>query len=538
VAWLDLFRWGRKSANAYDLVRAIAGIFRSKSGKYVTASTAIEVSAVFGGCRLVGHGMAQVPRKLMRLSADGKTRQPARDHPLYSVLAVRANQWQTSFEFFETISWHIELCGHAFSFINRFRGQIVELIPFEPGAVTVKRADDGELTYTVRAPNGTSREFPEEAIWHVRGPSWNAWDGMEVFRIAREAIGLAMVTEESQAAMHKNGVRTSGAWSVEGKLVGDQYASLLKWIKDNHAGPDKTGEPLVMDRAAKWIQTQMSGVDAQHIETRRFQIEEICRFMGIIPIMLGYSDKASTYASAEQMFLAHVVHTLSPRWARFEQSVDAYLLTEQERADGLYFDFVEEGMIRGSVKDTKDAILGYVNGGILTPNEGRAKLDLNPDPDPESDKLRIPVTVVQGPEPDDVPDPTVKAIENLHLELKGQRDRPTPPINVDARTTFSEGAIKVALPEVNVDARTTLSEGALHVAAAPVNVDARTSIEPGAVQVTHTSHHEAPQVHATLAAPDVQKMEITSMPTRESVSDTERDAKGNIKRVTQTEKDA
>jgi hypothetical protein len=83
----------------------------------------------------------------------------------------------------------------------------------------------------------------------------------------------------------------------------------------------------------------------------------------------------------------------------YEQSADANLLTDQEREEGLYFDFVEEGMIRGAVKDTKDAIVGYVNGGILTPNEGRALLDRNPDDDPDSDKLRLPVNVAQGAQP-------------------------------------------------------------------------------------------------------------------------------------------
>jgi phage portal protein BeeE len=113
-----------------------------------------------------------------------------------------------------------------------------------------------------------------------------------------------------------------------------------------------------------------------------------------MPIMVGYSDKASTYASSEQMFLAHVVHTLAPWYQRLEQSIDANLLTEKDRRDGLYSCFVEEGLLRGSTVDTKEAILGYVNGGILTPNEGRALLDKNPDIDPDSDKLRIPANIV------------------------------------------------------------------------------------------------------------------------------------------------
>src|SRR5574343_1338681 len=101
------------------------------------------------------------------------------------------------------------------------------------------------------------------------------------------------------------------------------------------------------------------------------------------------------------MFLAYVVHTLAPWYQRLEQRIDANLLTDRDRKNGLYSCFVEEGLLRGSLRDTKDTILGYVNGGILTPNEGRAKLDANPDPDPNSDKLRIPSTVTT-----DVPEPT------------------------------------------------------------------------------------------------------------------------------------
>lgn len=355
---------------------------------------------MFACARVIGNGMAQVPFKLMR-AANGK-RLPATDHPLYRVLATKPNPWQTSFEFRETLSWHVELCGHAFAFINRLsRGNIQELILFEPGAVTVKRADNGALTYVVRAQNGSQREFPEEMIWHIRGPSWNGWDGIEVFRVAREAIGLSMAIEESQAGLHKNGVRSSGAYAVDDKLNQKQMDDLRAWIDKEHAGSGNAGAPLILDRGAKWLQTNMSGIDAQTIETRHEQIAEVCRFMGVMPIMAGYSDKAATYASAEQMFLAHVVHTLSPRWTRLEQSADAYLLTDEERESGLYFDFVEEGMIRGSVKDTTDAIVNRVNGGLMTPNEGREKLDLNPDDDPASNKLRIPVNTVQKPKPDE-----------------------------------------------------------------------------------------------------------------------------------------
>jgi HK97 family phage portal protein len=403
VAWRDLFRWGQKALGANDILRELALRYRSRTGKSVTLDTAISVSTVFACCRVIGNGMAQVPFKLMRESPDGKTRMPAKDHPLYALMAFKPNPWQTSYEFRETVSWHLELCLEAFVFVNRsvVRGRILELIPIEPSCVKVNRAPDHTLTYEVRGESGESKPFPASAIWHIRGPSWNGYRGMDFLKAARDAIGLAMAAEESQGELHRNGVRTGNVYAVEGTLKDGQYKALREWLDREHVGAGNAGRPMILDRGAKWLATQMTGVDAQHLETRRFQIEDICRFFGVMPIMVGYSDKAVTYASAEQMFLAHAVHGLAPRWTRFEQSADAALLTEAEIADGYYFDFVEEGMIRGAAKDTKDVILGYVNGGVMTPNEGRGKLDLNPDPDPASDKLRIPVNTAQEPKPDD-----------------------------------------------------------------------------------------------------------------------------------------
>lgn len=400
MAWRDLFRWGRKSASSLELFREIYGrAWNTKTGKAVTLDTAVQVSAVFACCRVLGNGMAQVPLKLMRESADGRTRAPAKDHPLYDLIGRQPNRWMTSFEFRQLLSWHVELAGNFYAFKNAPAGVVRELLPLDPSRMRVEQLDDTSIKYVYSQKNGEDREIPAELVWHVRGPSWDSFKGLNVLQAARDAVGLAIATEESQAGLHRNGVQSSGAWAVDGKLDDKQHEQLMKWIEREHAGAANAGKPFVMDRAAKWISTQMSGVDAQHLETRREQIAEVCRFFGVMPIMAGYSDKAATYASAEQMFLAHVVHTLSPRWTAYEQSADANLLTERERRDGLYFDFVEEGMIRGSVKDTKDAILGYVNGGILTPNEGRALLDRNPDADPESDKLRIPVNVAQEPPP-------------------------------------------------------------------------------------------------------------------------------------------
>jgi HK97 family phage portal protein len=387
--------FSRKSAGSYDLIRELLGRRTSATGKNVSVKTAIEVATVFACMRVIANGIAQVPFKLMNESPDGRTRKPAKDHPLYDLLQNRPNEWQTSFEYREMLAMHLVLCGNAFSFINRTsRSGIVELIPFEPGCVTVKRDDNNVLTYEVRLQNGSTQTFPASAIWHLRGPSWSGWMGLEAVALAREAIGLSMAIEEQQARLQKNGVRPSGTYSVDGTLTADQYKALRDWINDNNGGIDNTGKAFVLDRNAKWLNTSMTGVDAQTLETRRYQVEEICRFALVNPIMVGAESKNTTYASAEQMFLAHVVHCLSPHYQRIEQSANVNLLTDAERKAGYYMNFVDAGLMRGSIVNQKEVLIGYTNGGLMTANEARALLDMNPDDDPASDKLRIPANIV------------------------------------------------------------------------------------------------------------------------------------------------
>lgn len=393
--------WRQKGLSTLDLFREIYGGKLSATGRTVNVQTALQVSTVVACVRVIGEGIAQVPLKLIRESADGKTRLPAKQHPLYEILACRSNFYQTSFEFREMLGWHVVLTGNFFAFKNTIFGKIKELIPFEPGSVKVLRADNGDLSYEVTGQSGSKQLFPAESIWHVRGPSWNGWMGLEAVQLAREAIGLAMATEEQHAKMHKNGVRASGVYSVEGTLNAEQYKGLKAWIDKEMAGIDNTGKAMVLDRNAKWLNTSMSGIDAQHLETRKHQIEEICRFFRVMPIMVGYSDKAATYASAEQMFLAHVVHTMSPWWQRLEQSIDANLLTAQDRAAGYYSQFVEEGMLRGDSKSTAEFLTKLTTNGVMTRNEARSKLDLNP-----IDGLDEPLTPANmniGPEPEGVP---------------------------------------------------------------------------------------------------------------------------------------
>jgi HK97 family phage portal protein len=400
MSWFDRFRpTSRKSIdNSLDLFRELYGGRLTKSGKVVNYKTAVEVSAVLACARVIAEGIAQVPLKMFQDTGTSKT--PAVDHPLYQLLHMKPNGYQTSFEFFETLVLHLVLAGNSYCFKNVIRGQIRELLPLDPGTVAVRRAPDWSITYEVTIA-GKTETFTTDQIWHVKGPSWATWLGLDATYIARDAIGLAIATEESHASLHKNGIQTTGTYSIEGNLDDKQYEQITRWIKKHNQGSDNAGTPLIMDRNAKWLSTVMSGVDAQHLETRKYQVEDICRHFRVMPIMVGYSDKATTYASSEQMFLAHVVHTLSPWYRRIEQSIAVNLLSEKDRAAGFYPKFIEQGLLRGSLQATKDYLVGLVQIGLMTRNEGREALELN-----RLDGLDEPLTPVNlGVGADPQPDP-------------------------------------------------------------------------------------------------------------------------------------
>ena len=358
----------------------------TRSGVTVNRETAMQLAVVFSCLRVLSEGVAQVPFKLMKSTPGGAgqmdTRLEAREHPLFDVLHRKPNGWMTSFDLRSTLMIHAALADNGYAYIaesNLGARKFFELLPLDPSRVRPEQLDDWTVVYHVAGKDGVIKQIPSSRIWHLRGLSLDGLVGVDVLKVAREAMGLAIATERTHAALHSNGVKTSGVYSVEGTLTTVQFEALNNWVKKNFTGNSNAGVPMILDRNAKWSPTTMTGVDAQHVETRRHQIEEICRFFRVLPIMIGYSgDKTPTYASAEQLFMAHVVHTLMPWYERIQQSADTSLLTDAERAQGYYVKLFEAGLLRGAMRDMGEFMGRMVSVGVMTRNEARAKLDSNP----------------------------------------------------------------------------------------------------------------------------------------------------------------
>lgn len=362
--------FGRKAAAlTYDQIADLldGGSVSHVAGLPISSKTALQVSTVLACVKVIADGCATPDLHVYRESSDGR-RQKAINIPEYRLLSRRPNEWQTSYEWRRQMTIHAALTGTGLSIkVRNDKGRVIELIPVQPGQWNVTRISRYELVYRCWDEFGLIGEFSPDDVFLLNGVQWDWVTSLDAVKLARSAIGLAMATEQSQAAMHENGLRPSGLYSVEDKLNDEQHERLTRWIREK-SGVRNTGMPLVLDRSAKWLSTGVSGVDAQHVETRRLQVEEICRYYGVFPIMVGHSDKTATFASAEAFFSAHVKQTLAPWHKAWSQRLDETLL---DGAGPLFAEFDTRYLLAGSMADRSQWARTMTEMGIYTRNEIR-----------------------------------------------------------------------------------------------------------------------------------------------------------------------
>lgn len=422
--------FGRKAAQlTYDQVASlIDGVGGGKvAGVTVTEKTALQVATVLACVKVIADGCATPSLGVFRKAKDG-SRQRADNIPEYRLLSRRPNEWQTSFEWRRQMTLHAALTGAGLSI--KVRGdnrRVRELIPVQPGRWDVRKISRYEVRYRCWDDFGLVGEFVPDDVFVLNGVQWDWVCSMNAVSLARSAVGLAIATERSQSAMHANGLRPGGTYSVEGTLNADQYAALTAHLK-NKSGPDNAGAPLVLDRNAKWFNTAMTGVDAQHVETRRLQIEEMCRAYGVFPILVGHSDKSATFASSEAFFAAHLKHTLAPWHEAWKQRIDEMLL---DGSGPLYAEFDTRYLTAGAMKDRAQWARTMAEMGIYTRNEIRD--EEGKDPLPGLDDPLTPLNMAQGDQSaeeidaEEAQKARLEAIESKLIALESRPQHMPPP---------------------------------------------------------------------------------------------------------------
>jgi HK97 family phage portal protein len=351
---------------------------RSASGVTVTDRSALHLSTFFGCTRLLSSTIGSLPAGLFKPDASGYPT-AARELPLYRVLHDSPNADQTPIDYFELLTLSLIMAGDHFALKTLDRnGETIALDPVRPDIVTVYRRDDGEIAYRWTA-DGEEFDLTQRDVFHVRGFGGGPLRGMSIVANARESLGIALAADRAAASMFANGARPSGALKFKDWLDADKRKDARNDINAQFAGAVNTGRPFILEGDSEWQQISINADDAQLLESRAWSVEEICRWFGVPPFMIGHSEKSTSWGTGiEQQLLGFQKFTLNPYLRRIEQAISKQLLTAQQRAQGVYAKFNIEGLLRADSMARANFYRAMTQTGVMTINECRAKEDLPP----------------------------------------------------------------------------------------------------------------------------------------------------------------
>ena len=332
----------------------------TSSGKPVNETTAMQMTAVYSCVRILSEAVAGLPLNIYRYNDSGG-KEKAFTHPLYRLLHDEPNPEMTSFAFRETLMSHLLIWGNAYAqVIRNARGEVVALYPLMPNKMTVDRDQNGRLFYVYQRGAEDSKALGSESrvilsppdVLHIPGLGFDGLIGYSPIAMARNAIGLAIATEEYGAKFFANGAAPSGVLEHPGTLKDPQR------IRDSwnaaHKGSENSHRIAVLEEGLKYTPIGISPEQAQFLETRKFQINEIARIFRVPPHMLADLEKSS-FSNIEQQSLEFVKYTLDPWVVRWEQSMCRVLLSESEKP-GYFIKFNVDGLLRG---DYASRMSGY-----------------------------------------------------------------------------------------------------------------------------------------------------------------------------------
>ena len=329
------------------------------SGKSVTERSAMQMTAVYSCVRILAEAVAGLPLHLYRYKDSGG-KEKAIDHPLYLLLHDEPNPEMSSFVFRETLMTHLLLWGNAYAqIIRNGKGEVVALYPLMPNKMTVDRDANGQLYYQYTRSNeeaptmkGTTVNLHPSDVLHIPGLGFDGLVGYSPIAMAKNAIGMAIACEEYGAKFFANGAAPGGVLEHPGTIK-DPERVRQSW-QSTFGGSGNANKIAVLEEGMKYTPIGISPEQAQFLETRKFQINEIARIFRVPPHMVGDLEKSS-FSNIEQQSLEFVKYTLEPWLIRWEQSIQRSLLSTDEKP--LYFvKFNVDGLLRG---DYASRMQGY-----------------------------------------------------------------------------------------------------------------------------------------------------------------------------------
>ena len=375
----------RVNGNAYSFFMGA-----SSSGRRVTERTAMQMTAVYSCVRILSETLASLPLHIYESSETNSRK--ATKHPLYKLLHDEPNPEMTSFIFRETLMTHLLLWGNAYAqIIRNGKGEVLALYPLMPDRMRVDRDEYGQLYYEYMLSDSDANvkesgavRLSTQDILHIPGLGFDGLVGYSPIAMAKNAIGMAIATEEYGAAFFANGATPSGILTHPG-VIKNPEAMRESWSKG--FGGRNSHKVAILEEGMNYTPISIAPNEAQFLETRKFQLNEIARIFRVPPHMVGDLEKSS-FSNIEQQSLEFVKYTLDPWVSRFEQAMTRRLLTDDEKKK-YYIKFNVDGLMRGDYQSRMNGYATARQNGWMSANDIRALENLDLISDEEGGNLYL-----------------------------------------------------------------------------------------------------------------------------------------------------
>lgn len=357
------------------LEKIISEVRRDTAGVHVTPQKSLSYSAVFAAVRVLSETVASLPLIVYERLERGKRR--AKNYYLYSLLHDAPNGYMTSMEYRETLQAHLATWGNAYSEIEYDRqGRVTSLFPLRPDKMMQGRMEDGRRFYLYQMPNGEQRWFPQERIWHLRGLGSDGYWGYSPIQLHRKSVGLGLAAQEFGARFYANDARPGIILEHPGALSEEAAKNIKASWDEAHGGLNNAHRVAILEEGLKVHEVGIPPEDAQFLETRKFQVEEIARIYRVPPHMLASMDRA-TFSNIEQQSLEFVQYTMHPWFVRWEQSINLNLMLSRER-ERYYVEHLVDSLLRGDTLSRYQAYAQAFQFGWMSSNDIRERENMNP----------------------------------------------------------------------------------------------------------------------------------------------------------------
>lgn len=341
------------------------------AGKTVNERTAMQTSAVYACVRILAETIASLPLHVYKYTDGGKEK--AVEHPLYFLLHSAPNDEITSFIFRETMMTHLLLWGNSYSQIIRSgAGRVIGLYPLMPDKMAADRTDGGELRYIYKS-GGSNIILSKDDVLHVPGLGFDGLAGYSPIAMAKNAIGMAIATEEYGAKFFANGASPGGVLEHPG-VVKDPAKLRESWT-EAYGGSGNSHKVAVLEEGLKFSQISIPPNEAQFLESRKFQVEEICRIFRIPPHLVASLDRA-TFSNIESQSISFIDNTILPWVTRLENSMQIKLFSESDKAKYI-IKFNLNGRLRGDAASRASYYQIMRQNGIMSANDIRELEEMN-----------------------------------------------------------------------------------------------------------------------------------------------------------------